>query len=84
MPHAVTGPCARTVEMPVETWVARSSTVSWDDWFSVGTVKLDSRQSNTASHKLTVIPDAGERAPLICGDTGYPDESHRIKERVDT
>lgn len=73
----------KTVRMPVETWVAKSSTVVWDNWFSVATVKLNSRQTNTSSHKLTVIPDSGERSPRICGDSGYPDESNRIKERVD-
>jgi hypothetical protein len=71
-----------TVRMQVETWVARSSTVTWDGFFSIGTVKLADQQTNSSRHKLTVTPNAGESAPRICGDNDFPLYADRIKERA--
>ena len=61
----------------------KSSSVSWGNFFQIATVNLDSWQQNTSSHKLTVKPNAGERAPRICGDNDLPSYADRIKERTE-
>jgi len=70
-----------TVRVSVETWVARSSVVIWDGFFQIANVRLADQQTNSTLHKLSVLPDKGEPAPRICGDTDFPFYADRIKER---
>ena len=61
--------------------VAKTSQVQWVGWFSIGGVKLDAKQTNSAEHELVVTPDAGERVPRVCGDDDFPADADRVKER---
>jgi hypothetical protein len=60
-------------------WAARSSTVRWAQWFAIGGVELDTTQTNSSAHKLSVVPLPGQRVH-ICGSNGDPVNASAVQE----
>src|SRR5262249_16179732 len=57
-----------------QAWVARSSTVRWVHWFEIAGVELDSIQTNSAAHRLSVLPLPGRRVH-VCGSNDDPSKA---------
>jgi hypothetical protein len=62
-------------------WVARSSSVRWVQWFEIAGVQLDSVQTNSSAHRLTVMPLSGKRVH-ICGSNDIPARASSVREIV--
>jgi hypothetical protein len=60
-------------------WVARASSVRWVQWFEIAGVQLDSVQTNSSAHRLTVIPRSGQRVH-ICGSNDIPTRASSVRE----
>jgi hypothetical protein len=80
-PMSETWSCQGLNHEPIQStlWVAKSTTVTWAGWFAIGAVRLDSRQQNSSSHKMTYIPDTGETAH-ICGKGASPTLATFVRE----
>ena len=70
-----------TTEMSADTWIARSSSVSWNNFFSIAGVTLDATTSNSHAEQLYINIDPNERAK-VCGDNDFPASADRVKERI--
>jgi hypothetical protein len=60
-------------------WAARASTVRWAEWFEIAGVQLDSTQTNSTAHKLSVVPISGQRVH-ICGSNADPIKAGAVQE----
>lgn len=67
-----------TVRIDNQTWVAQSSTTTYNGYFSIAGVALRSQQQNSSSHKLTFTPTSA--SAQLCGTTGYPSSSAQVRE----
>ena len=70
---------ANISSMAVTTWVSRTASTTWGNWFSLNGVSLDAKATNTSSDKLTIIPQGG-RTAKICGSNDKPLYASKVKE----
>ena len=61
------------------TWVARASSKTYGGFYSLGGIKIDARQTNSESHRISYIPKSSKRATL-CGSDAKIAYASMVKE----